>query len=205
MPQEADKSSFADPGAMWKQWQDAWGTYYESSAKMWSNMLDEGKQAAAPGQFVPPDPLTFLQQLYDAASKSWAQAGENTMGREQFMKAASEFLEHYARFFTTLRHMNEEYLKNLQLPTRSDITGIAELVVALEEKVDQIDDSRESEIGTLQERLERVESKIDRLLTSFDKFASREQELPPVQKVPKAARRRTPKEEQHDAAEQPTS
>jgi hypothetical protein len=208
MPQESDKSSFADPAAMWKQWQEAWGTYYESSAKMWSNMLDESKQAATSGQFVPPDPFSFLQQWYDAASKSWAQAGGNAMSREQFMKAAGEFLEHYARFFSTLRHMNEEYLKNFQLPTRTDLSGIAELVVALEEKVDQVDDSVEDELAALHKRLEGIESKMDRLLDKLDQLsqpAPGAYEPSPVQKNPKATRRRTSKDEQHGSAEQPTS
>jgi plasmid maintenance system antidote protein VapI len=283
MPQEADNFSFADPTAMWKQWQDTWGTYYESSAKMWSTMLEESKQAAAKGQFVPPDPFTFLQQWYDAASKTWEQASGNILGREQFMKAASEFLEQYARFFTTLRQNNEEYLKNILLPTRSDLTGIAELIVALEEKVDRVDDAmlnlqqkvdhvdgslqslqkddllqslqqkvdhidnsmeslqertaqqvtgesfhalearfgsmeqnlanlsenidtsqQRSEIGTLHERLEQVESKVDQLLTALANLDSRERELPAVSEIPKAPRRRAPKGEQRDSAEPPT-
>ncbi len=244
MSQESDKSSFGDPVAMWKQWQETWGTYYESSAKMWSNMLDESMQAAARGQFVPPDPLTFLRQWYDVASQSWSKESGDSMSREQFMKAASGFLEHYARFIIMLRQTNDEYLKNFQLPTRSDLSGLAELIVALEEKVDQVDDSMESlqaqtaqlatgeslhrlearfgaleqklaalrvsiessqqgsETGMLHERLERVESKVDQLLTAFEKLASpassKERELPAVHEVPKAPRRRAPKGEQRD-------
>lgn len=172
MPQESDNFSFADPAAMWKQWQDTWGTYYESSAKMWSTMLDESKQAAAKGQFVPPDPFTFLQQWYDAASKTWEQASGNILGREQFMKAASEFLEQYARFFIMLRHNNEEYLKNFLLPTRSDLSGIAELVVDLEEKVDHVDDSLQSlqkddSMLNLQQKIDHVDGSMLNLQESL--------------------------------------
>jgi polyhydroxyalkanoic acid synthase PhaR subunit len=217
MSQESDTSSFADPAAMWKQWQDAWGTYYESSAKLWSNMLEESRQAATDAmaasaatneQFVPPDPFSFLQQWYESASKSWEQVGGNAMSREQFMKAAGEFLEHYARFFTTLRHMNEEYLKNFQLPTRSDVSGIAELVVELEEKVDQVDDAVENEVAALHKRLERIESKLDQVLTALEQLsqpAPKEHQPTPTQKAPRATRRKVPKDEQDGSAKQPTS
>ncbi len=57
------------------------------------------------------------------------------------METTTPLLESYASFFKTFRRANEEFFQNLQLPTRSDIARIAELVIALEEKVDQIDDA----------------------------------------------------------------
>jgi pyruvate/2-oxoglutarate dehydrogenase complex dihydrolipoamide acyltransferase (E2) component len=75
---------------------------------------------------------------------------------------------------------SEDYLKNLQLPVRSDISRIAGLVVNLEEKVDRIEEVLEDfeygyaepatteSVKGLETRLERVESKLDRLLATLE-------------------------------------
>ena len=85
-----------------------------------------------------------------------------------------------------MHRANEEYFKNLQLPTRSDVARVAGLVVNLEEKVDKIEDTIENvederaqesplvratneAIGGLQGRLGQVENKLDRLSTTLDK------------------------------------
>ena len=75
---------------------------------------------------------------------------------------------------------SEEYLKSLQVPVRSDITRVAGLVVALEDKVDRLEEAFEEfeygyakpataeEVGELEKRLDRVEGKLDRLLAVLD-------------------------------------
>jgi pyruvate/2-oxoglutarate dehydrogenase complex dihydrolipoamide acyltransferase (E2) component len=75
---------------------------------------------------------------------------------------------------------SEDYLKNLQLPVRSDITRIAGLVVNLEEKVDRIEEVLEDfeygyaepatteSVKELETRLDRVEGKLDRLLAALE-------------------------------------
>src|SRR5947209_13414074 len=91
----------------------------------------------------PPDPFTFFREWYNATSETWSKAAEEAVGSEQFMELNKRFLESYSAFYKTFRLANEEYFRNLQLPTRSDITRVAELVVALEEKVDRIEDTLE--------------------------------------------------------------
>ncbi|MCA3748672.1 MAG: E3 binding domain-containing protein, partial [Rubrobacter sp.] len=68
----------------------------------------------------------------------------------------------------------------MQLPTRSDISRVASLVVALEEKVDRIEETfedfeyrsarpaTEERVAELEERLGRVEEKLDRLLGAVE-------------------------------------
>src|SRR5260370_9800894 len=55
------------------------------------------------------------------------------------MQMASQFLGSYTSFARTFHRGSEEYFSNLQLPTRSDIARVAELVINVEEKVDQLD------------------------------------------------------------------
>lgn len=113
------------------------------------------------------DPSTFFREWYNATSEAWSKAAEEAVGSEQFMELNKRFLESYATFSKAWRLANEEYFRNLQLPTRSDITRVAELVVALEEKIDRIED-------TLEDRLDRVESKLDGILAALEKPQTRD-------------------------------
>jgi len=80
------------------------------------------------------------------------------------------------------RRANEDYFRNLQLPTRSDLARVAEIIIALEEKVDRIDEAFDdikdgsSQLATrdsltdLEVRLGRVEKKLDTLSSVLEKL-----------------------------------
>ena len=92
---------------------------------------------------MPTDPFTFYKQWYDAISETWSKVVGDLIGTEEFTKASSEFLKNYLNFVKSSRRMNEEYFKNLQIPTLSDIARVAEQIVLLEDKVDKIEDAIE--------------------------------------------------------------
>ena len=66
------------------------------------------------------------------------------------------------------------------MPARSDIARVASLVVALEDKVDRLEEAFEEfeygyakpataeEVGELERRLDRVEGKLDRILVALE-------------------------------------
>ena len=80
------------------------------------------------------------------------------------------------------RRANEDYFRNLQLPTRSDLARVAEIIVALEEKVDRLDDALDdiedgnSQVATkdviteLEGRLSRVEKRLDAISSALEKL-----------------------------------
>lgn len=83
------------------------------------------------------------------------------------------FLESYSYLISALRDTSEAYASALHMPTLSDITRVAELVVNLEEKVDRIEDTIElmkeqtppdsatmAKITDLEQRLNQIESKL---------------------------------------------
>lgn len=158
---KTDIGSSADPTEAWKRWvETSWG--------MWVLLLEGSKE-------IPADPLTWFLQWYEATRETWAKTVEDVIGTEQFMQAASQFLESYTSAAGTLRRASETYFSSLQLATRADIARVAGLVVALEEKVDRFEDAFDdfAEVSaraashdadsTLEERLARLESKLDAL------------------------------------------
>ncbi len=184
-----------NPGAqdIWQRWfemtSDSWRKGAEMSQNAmellprWMQMLDEARTNLLAGGVPPSDPLQLAAQWYNATSGPFSDFVGDVIEREEFLEPSSQFLQSYASFYKVFKRNSEEYLKNLQLPVRSDITRIAGLVVNLEEKVDRIEEVLEDleDTGTtsvepasaeavqnLEARLDRVEGKLDRLILALE-------------------------------------
>ena len=140
-----------DPKEVWKLWfentSEAWkkvselGGHPLELTSQWLEMLEEARTRLLAGETTPTNAFTFFKQWYDAINENWSKEVRNLFASDQFMEAVSQFLQSYAGFAKMTRRANEEYFRSLQLPTRSDIARLAELVIALEEKVDRLDDA----------------------------------------------------------------
>ncbi len=146
----------------------------------WLEMMEEARARIMADANIPADPFTLMKQWYDATNESWATVIGNIIGTEKFVESAGQFLESYASLYRTFRRANEEFFSNLQLPTRSDIARVAELVIEVENKVESVEDGLESFEDNyaraipdnLKERLEQVERKIDALPGTFQKLTT---------------------------------
>src|SRR5581483_1147002 len=194
--QEQFKNHAGDPQELWKQWFETATEAWRKAAEVggdplglttqWVEMMEESRARFLTGVRLPADPFTFFKQWYDATSETWSTVVGDIIGTEQFMKMSSEFLKSYISFYATMRRSNEEYFRNLQLPTRPDIARVAELVVNLEDKVDGLDstledfeDSIESELGHIPvalqklEAVERIEQRVEGLEKRLDRVESK--------------------------------
>jgi len=181
-----------NPGAqdLWQRWFEMTSDSWRKSVEMgqnameilprWMQMLDEARTNLLAGGTPPGDPLQLAAQWYNATSGPYSDFVGDVIEREEFLEPSSQFLQSYASFYKVFRRNSEEYLKNLQIPVRSDITRIAGLVVNLEEKVDRIEEVLEDfeygyaepataeSVKGLEGRLDRVEGKLDRLLAALE-------------------------------------
>jgi polyhydroxyalkanoic acid synthase PhaR subunit len=181
-----------NPGVndLWRRWFELSADSWKKSAEMgqsaiellprWMQMLDEARTNLLAGGAPPSDPLQLATQWYNATSGPFSDFVGDVIEREEFLEPSSRFLQSYASFYKVFKRDSEEYLKNLQLPVRSDISRIAGLVVNLEEKVDRIEEVLEDfeygyaepatteSIKRLEKRLDRVEGKLDRLLAALE-------------------------------------
>jgi len=179
-----------EAGDVWRRWFELSADSWRKSAEMgqsamellprWMQMLDEARTNLLAGGVPPSDPLQLATQWYNATSGPFSDFVGDVIEREEFLEPSSRFLQNYASFYKVFKRNSEEYLKNLQLPVRSDITRIAGLVVNLEEKVDRIEEVLEDfeygyaepatgeSVKALEERLDRVEGKLDRLLEALE-------------------------------------
>ncbi|HVB21296.1 MAG TPA: hypothetical protein VNG51_05065 [Ktedonobacteraceae bacterium] len=176
-----------DASAIWQRWFettiDIWRKAASTAAdplgitSKWLDIMEEAQAKLQKGEIPYAEPFTFFRDWYNATNETWSKLVEQYMGSEHFMESSTPLLENYASFFKTFRRANEEFFKNLQLPTRSDIARLAELVIALEEKFDQMDDSLEGlnssqskaatqeTVNGIAGQLHALESKLDTLPT----------------------------------------
>jgi polyhydroxyalkanoic acid synthase PhaR subunit len=223
---EQSQQGTGNPLELWKRWfeatADSWRKAVEISnkggdslglMKQWLDMMDAARAGLLAGMTLPIAPFTFFKQWYDATNETLSAAIGDVIGSDKFMEVSSEFLNDYANLYALIRRTNEDYLHNLQLPTRTDIARVAELLINLEDKVDRIEnqledvaddaghglsqlddvqqrlaavESLEQRVGQLEQRLNGIESKLDTLLAAIATLPTRTTE--PV-KVPSSSRR----------------
>jgi polyhydroxyalkanoic acid synthase PhaR subunit len=151
----------------------------------WMEMLEQARNNLMSLETFPKDPLELAVQWYNATSGPYSEFVQDVIEREEFLEPASRFMQNYASLYKVLRSRSEEYLRSLQIPVRSDVARVASLVVALEDKVDRLEEAFEEfeygyakpataeEVGELEKRLDRVEGKLDRILAALeDGFAT---------------------------------
>jgi polyhydroxyalkanoic acid synthase PhaR subunit len=191
-----------DPLALWRQWLEllagsgrkAPSATTEKSAdpsafvSEWLKLLEPARAGAtdwgAPSFSL--DPLTFFLRWYAANSATWTKAANELIGSEAFAEASSRLLDAYISFSRALRQTAERQLTYAQLPARADIARVAGLIVALEEKVDRIEEAlagaqesaanhttpaADDVVARLVERLGQVERKLDQLSAAVERLA----------------------------------
>lgn len=86
------------------------------------------------------DPFELWRQIYDTNERAWNTILERTVNNPAFAQSSGKILETFLSAQKTVRDNMRSYLEQINLPTREDIARLGELIVALEEKVDQLDD-----------------------------------------------------------------
>ena len=185
---------------LWNQWfeaaQESWqkslavGQEAVELTPRWISTLDQIRNNLLSAGGIPTDPLQLSTRLYNATSGPLSDFVGDLIEREDILDVSSQFLQSYASFYKVFRRNSEEYLKNLSIPVRSDITRVAELVLSLEDKIDRIEEAFEDfedgqaalaqdssaqdggniegRIEGIEQRLGNVEGKIDQILAALE-------------------------------------
>lgn len=202
MPQFGDAASMGgvpqvDPNEVrqsMQRWMDASAGSYRQAmeasrgmidlAPKWMRVFEESRQNLMQQEGIPSDPISFGVQWYNATSGPVAEFAEGALQKDEILGPSSRFLESYTTFYNVFKRNAEEYLGTLQMPSRSDISRVAGLVISLEDKVDRIEETFEDfehgyaepassdSVQQLEERMDRVESKLDQLLSAVEKMSS---------------------------------
>ena len=116
-------------------WWNAWNDRYVAGFKALNKWAND--YVPLPGEF-------FRQWVMEAWSKVLTQA----MGTENFAAALGKHLDQHLSAVGPVRkqmaEVGEEYLKALNLPSRRQVADLAELVVALESRIEALEEKIEA-------------------------------------------------------------
>jgi polyhydroxyalkanoic acid synthase PhaR subunit len=87
-----------------------------------------------------PDPMQFWRDFYQQSEAAWGKALEQSMDTEAYASMIGQTLEAYVSFQKALRDSMNRYLETMNLPSRDDFSRLAAQVVALEAKIDALDE-----------------------------------------------------------------
>lgn len=118
-------------------------TRFSDLGPRWLNMLEEVRQNLLNGDALPTDPLSFGVRWYNATSEPLSRFVGEILESDEFLESSSRLFENNATLYKVFSKNSEEYLHTVQLPTRSDMSRVASLIVALENKVDGVEEALE--------------------------------------------------------------
>ena len=146
---------------------DMWRKQVEESTQAWTRLVSQRAPTMAP-----PDPTAFWRPVLDQGLETWAKLFAQTpatpellpqwkqfidqwieawskvlgqaMGTEQFAKLMGQSLDQFLATHGPLRRaaeqQTEQALQALQLPSRSQVTAVAKMLVELEERMERLED-----------------------------------------------------------------
>ncbi len=114
---------------------------------------------------------------YAANSEALARALDELLRAPEFVGASARALDEYASAVAAQRRAAETAARALPFATRADVTRLARLVIATEEKLDRVLDAGQAAAGdeavgltasvtSLAGRLDAIEAKLDRLIAA---------------------------------------
>jgi len=89
------------------------------------------------------DPFAQMIQFYDTMSKSWASAMSDAVASKSFAESMSEQMEGNLEAMSLMRRQfgdfMEQYMQQMNLPTRKEVITMSERLTKLEMALDDLD------------------------------------------------------------------
>jgi len=180
---------FETKAGPWRGVAEADDGFLDRMAPLWKEMAEDISAEMLSEEILPEDPSRFFLQWYNETSEKWAKAADELLREDETLESMSRFFKAYVRSHGEIFRTSEERLKNLRIPTSSDLARVAKLVVVVENKVDRIEEAFEGliygdsepatadSVGDLGQRMERLESKMDHILAALEKLGNENNNL----------------------------
>ncbi len=119
------------------------------------------------------DPFAMWKSFYDKAESNWSELINESMQKEAFSEWMGHSLNLYLQYQDLVQKSTENYLKQVNMPTRAEVSNLASLMINLEEKIDQLDQKVEDElidkqvstdINKLKNEFAKLDKKLDKIL-----------------------------------------
>lgn len=131
------------------------------------------------------DAFTLWKNLYDQTENAWRDVIEQTLEQKSFAEGLGQVQDQYLQMQGVINGMTESYLKQMNMPTRDEIAQVATLIINVDAKVDDLDDSLDAstadyrkELDTLKRTVTRLDKKLDTVITLLNTAAEAQKQAP---------------------------
>lgn len=124
------------------------------------------------------DPFTLWKSIYEKTEANLNETIHETLQKEAFSEYLGQVQSSYLQYQQFIQNSTDNYLKQINMPTREEISNIASLIIHVEEKVDNIEQKLEdepltnpsaSEINKLKTSISKLDKKMDQLIKALNK------------------------------------
>ncbi|KEF40211.1 hypothetical protein M670_00230 [Schinkia azotoformans MEV2011] len=146
------------------------------------------------------DPFAMWQDYYKNVQNYWGPAINEKVGTEEFSEWMGKVLEGNLLFRNMTDKNTKQFLEQMNLPTREDLSSLSSLIINLDKKIDdmeeQLEENLEKQITqddlkkdmvTLKKEVKEIGSKLDEVL-NFLKEDLKSKEEPKTKEDPKAVK-----------------
>lgn len=124
------------------------------------------------------DPFTLWKNMYDKLEENWSDIIHDSMKKESFAEWMGQSLNTFLMYQDFIQKTTEAYLKQMNMPTKEEVSNVASLVINLEEKVEELDEKMEdvlhnkqltTEVNRLKNNMSKLDKKLDQILSLLEK------------------------------------
>ncbi|HRX22264.1 MAG TPA: hypothetical protein P5273_11185 [Syntrophomonadaceae bacterium] len=151
-----------------------------------------------------PDFAELWKEMYFKTETAWADAFKELISTQTFVGIINKALEQNLSNENVTRQMVDKYMEISPVPSKKDIARVAELVISLEEKIDQLEYQFSQTMGKMADSLIKM---ADHQASLKEELHSLQQSLTKVEKKLETVNKKVnaPKKEKSAAKEKPTS
>ncbi|OCS87103.1 polyhydroxyalkanoate biosynthesis repressor PhaR [Caryophanon tenue] len=122
------------------------------------------------------DAFSLWKSMYDQTENTWRDVIEKTLEQPSFAEGLGQVQSQYLQMQGFVNGLTENYLKQMNMPTRDEIAQVASLVINVDTKVDDLTDELEAqldgpleaqrkEIDALKKSVTKLDKKLDTIIT----------------------------------------
>lgn len=138
------------------------------------------------------DPFMVWKDLYDKTEENVTQVLHETLKTEAFSEWLGQVQSGYLQYQQFVQKTTDEYLKQMNMPTRDEISNIASLIINVEEKVDTLEEKIEderlnvelsNEMSKIKGNISKLDKKLDQILIMMQESQLQEPQVESIQPV----------------------
>lgn len=123
------------------------------------------------------NPFLLWKSMYETTESNLSKVIDDTLGKEEYAEFLGNVQNEYLQYQKWIQSTTDTYLTQMNIPTRDEISSMASLIINLEEKVenlnetieeDQLNQSVTSEISKIKTNISKLDKKLNQILKALE-------------------------------------